>query len=77
LLAEFDEFDPTSAVSRYPVDTAGKPTMAKARCVNLFDFAMTIDAVLGILDHAPGTIHALVEDYPSYAAEAAQYESRE
>jgi len=41
-LAEFDEFDPTSAVTRYPVDTTGKPTMAEARCVNLFDFAMTI-----------------------------------
>lgn len=75
LLAEFDEFDPTSAVSRYPVDTTGKPTMAEARCVNLFDFAMTIDAVLEVLDHAPGTIHGLVEDYLSYAAEAAQYES--
>ena len=57
------------------MDTTGKPTMAETRCVNLFDFAMTIDAVLEVLDHAPGTIHGLVEDYLSDAAEAAQYES--
>ncbi|HEY2324755.1 MAG TPA: hypothetical protein VGJ82_17990 [Thermoanaerobaculia bacterium] len=75
LLAEFDEFDGNSAVCRYPVNADGSPSMAEQRCINLFDFAETIDAVLEVLDHAPGTIHSLAEDYLSYAADAAPSES--
>ncbi|HEX7151291.1 MAG TPA: hypothetical protein VF618_07365 [Thermoanaerobaculia bacterium] len=75
VLAEFDEFDGTSAVCRYPVNTDGSPSMKQERCINLFDFAMTIDALLEVLEHTPGTIHALAEDYLNYAAEAAHHES--
>ncbi|HEX7154376.1 MAG TPA: hypothetical protein VF618_23020 [Thermoanaerobaculia bacterium] len=75
LLAEFDAFDGTSAVCRYPVDTNGKPSVAERRCVNVFDFAATIDALLEVLDHAPSTITSLAEDYLIYAPEAAHYES--
>jgi hypothetical protein len=75
LLAEFDEFDESSAACRYPVDTHGKPSFAEQRCVNVFDFAETIDAFLEVLDHAPATIMSLAEDYLSYAAEAVHYES--
>ncbi len=75
ILAEFDEFDGTSAVCRYPVKTDGSPSMLKERCVNLFDFAHTIETILEVLEHAPGTIHELAEDYLSYAAEAAPSES--
>jgi hypothetical protein len=74
-LAEFDEFDGTSAVCRYPVNTDGTPSMEKERCINLFEFALTIDALLEVLEHAPGTIHALAEDYLSYAAEAVASDS--
>lgn len=70
LLAEFDEFDGSSSACRYPVDSAGKPSFAEQRSVNLYDFAETIDALLEVLGHTPTTIGGLVDEYLSYCAEA-------
>jgi hypothetical protein len=69
LLAEFDDFDPTSTVCRYPVNGAGKPSMDNARCFNLFKFAAAIDTVLEAIAIAPNTIDTTVDQYFSYAHE--------
>lgn len=69
VLAEFDEFDPTSTLCRYPVDGAGNASFDEARCFNLFTFADTMDSILEALSVAPGAISASVEQYLSYIAE--------
>jgi len=69
VLAEFDGFDPTSTLCRYPVDGAGNPSIDEARCFNLFTFADTMDSILEALSVAPGAISASVEQYLSHIAE--------
>jgi hypothetical protein len=75
LLSEFDEFDGTSTVCRYPVNGDGTPSIENGRCVNLFDFAETIDAVLEAMSHVPDTVQTLAEEYMSNLSETAHYES--
>lgn len=56
LLSEFDEFDATSTACRYPVDRAGNPSLQNWRCINIFDFAKEMDAILTILTDVPGIV---------------------
>jgi hypothetical protein len=69
LLSEFDQFDPTSTVCRYPVDGGGNPSMEDTRCFNLFRFAETMDSILEALAIAPGAISATVDQYLSHLQE--------
>lgn len=69
LLAEFDEFDPTSTVCRYPVDGVGNPSMDDTRCFNLFKFAAAMDSILEALEIVPGAAKTTVDQYFSYLYE--------
>ena len=69
ILADFDQFDPTSTVCRYPVDAGGNPSIDGVRCFNLFTFSKTLDGILEALSVAPGVISAAVEQYSTYLVE--------
>jgi hypothetical protein len=61
LLSEFDAFDPSSTVCRYPLNGAGNPAIAVERTFNLFSFAEAIDEKLAALSVAPGAVAAVLD----------------
>lgn len=63
LLAEFDQFDPSSTTCRYPVDGSGKPSFGGTRTFNLYKFAETMDSILEALAVAPGAISSTIDEY--------------
>jgi hypothetical protein len=72
VLAEFDEFDRSSAVCRYPVTAAGKASMEKQQCVNLFEFAETMEALLEVVNELPSTVTLEVDRYFSALSDSVE-----
>jgi hypothetical protein len=73
MLTELDEFDAKSTLWRYPVTVKGTASMEKQRCVNLIEFAKTMDALLDLLSNVPSGVKDEVQEYFSYLAESSDY----
>jgi hypothetical protein len=73
MLAELDEFDAKSTLWRYPVTVKGVASMETQRCVNLIEFAETMEALLDLLSGVPSIVRDEVQRYFSYLAESAGY----
>ena len=73
MLAELDEFDAKSTLWRYPVTVKGTASMDTQRCVNLIEFATTMEALLDLLSGVPSIVKDEVQQYFSYLAESAGY----
>jgi hypothetical protein len=73
IIAEFDEFDRSSAVCRYPVTAAGRASMEKQQCVNLFEFADTMEALLEVVNDLPSTVTLEVDRHFSALSDSAEY----
>jgi hypothetical protein len=73
LLAKLDEYDAKSTLWRYPVTGKGAASMENPRCVNLFEFAKTMEALLDLLSDAPSTVAIEVERHFSFLEDVAGY----
>lgn len=73
LLSELDEFDAKSTLWRYPVTGTGLASMGTQRCVNLIEFANTMEALLDVLSDMPSIVKVEMEQYFSYLADSAGY----
>lgn len=69
LLSELDEFDAKSTLWRYPVTVKGTASMDIQRCVNLIEFANTMEALLDVLADVPSIVKDEVDQYMSYIAD--------
>ena len=62
-----------STLWRYPVTVNGAASMETQRCVNLIEFATTMEALLDVLIDAPSIIKDEVDRYFSYLADSSGY----
>jgi hypothetical protein len=71
MLAELDEFDAKSTLWRYPVTVKGVASMETQMCVNLIEFAKTMEALLDLLSDVPSIVKDEVQQYFSSLADTA------